>query len=1475
MKMVKSLVVAAAAFGSLILPSGLRADTAPQYRIAEWIESTGKQYFDTEFCPDGTAAKAELKYKLTNTPSGENWALSNWGGGIAWRTGAKAGDNFTAAILDNFTLAKSSTGGTGTLSSYLFAQHKTGGTGVEHIRPSVRLWYCQMWNNAGELARDFVPAQRLSDGAMGLLDRARGIFVEAMGTDTDKFLSGALGFDIVVLIAAAESATAYSFAAPADYTDEEGRVRSAVSWAFTAADGTVISGGGSTAEFTTDKAGVLVWAMYADGDAVGFADEYREVEYIESNGKQFLDTGYVPNEKTVCEVKCQQITSKGENVAIGIWGEISWRGRTDQNSSSGFTRSTVDGWYLLKSSAGSASGAKVSAMLFAQNGKGLPASNNTNIRMASCKFTEDGVPVMDLAPAVRVSDGRAGLYDRVSGKFIEDNLGTTPFAVGSETGVCWVNVQRLGAGQAVDLSRPEVDTSLDGMRKYVASGWSFVDVDGTETQGEGATCQFNFTKPGRLTWLRSQSSVKVVVTSGEHGTVTPAEQWCEIGEEAKFTFVVDPGYGFSGFTGDLVTARRSFVGEKPLHLTANFEAGQLVEYAALESIDTNGRYFDTGYVPNGNNAFVSLEHKYLAFSTSTREENWAFGLYGGSPWRIGLAADGKSYQHEGAGILHVHEMCGDHEIVYGTNCTSSASISCYLCAQHLSSGKQGSAKFRLYGCKLGDADGLCRDYVPATRTSDGVMGLYDRVTGTFDEGLGTGEITGAARKYLVFTRISGFEPGAVISVPAPDDYVDENGHTWEAVSWRLLDVTGEIAAGTGKAAEITYPEGACTVEWKMYSEDDLHGTAERYHAVEYVEATGSQAIDTGYIPKPNTTCEIKCYQVTDANECIALGIWTSGAYWRGRTSQNNADGFRRVSAGDGWYLLTAAAGPAAAKCPVAFYGQNQGTSIKYGSCIRIAYCKFWEDGELVADFVPAVRESDEIVGFFERVSGVFHAAVKSTAAATNLTAGPEPTVQDKWVRISGAKVGGTLSFVGPQSGINDDETTRWSSGEWTLTGDDGEVVASGLGQTASFAYQKPGWLTWKIKYEHPVTLAEGVHCTVTPPAGWDGWGAEDEPLKFTVTPEAGYEFYKLADGDDESFVPSIAPQRPFTALTAYCRTRRTVAASTSVELQAAIDAASPGDILEVSGAGCELDATLNVTNEVKLVASPSTLFYKKQGVKTMAIKINQRNAVVSGVTLTNMYDQASDSTKGVGIYVVNGTLKDSRIIGLQSSHYYLALENGLIRNCEICNCTGSYYNDPPGSVLVAGGVCDGLKVHHNTSDYCPGVAIKGGELRNAAIYANVMNKEQSTRNCAGIYATGGKVWNCTVYGNVVKGENLKPSGLAVDGTVTVRNCIFWRNYAEGATGGSVSIGAGKDFSHNVNDIELANYPDTITDDPCLMNPDGGNFRLLHGSPCVDKGENADWMEGSTDLRGRARVLNKTVDIGCRESIPDGLMIYFR
>lgn len=51
------------------------------------------------------------------------------------------------------------------------------------------------------------------------------------------------------------------------------------------------------------------------------------------------------------------------------------------------------------------------------------------------------------------------------------------------------------------------------------------------------------------------------------------------------------------------------------------------------------------------------------------------------------------------------------------------------------------ASFRLYYFKLYDGEELCRDFIPAKRKSDSVVGLYDKVSNTFFTNKGTGTFT--------------------------------------------------------------------------------------------------------------------------------------------------------------------------------------------------------------------------------------------------------------------------------------------------------------------------------------------------------------------------------------------------------------------------------------------------------------------------------------------------------------------------------------------------------------------------------------------------------------------------------------------------------------------------------------------------------------------------------------------------------------
>lgn len=53
-------------------------------------------------------------------------------------------------------------------------------------------------------------------------------------------------------------------------------------------------------------------------------------------------------------------------------------------------------------------------------------------------------------------------------------------------------------------------------------------------------------------------------------------------------------------------------------------------------------------------------------------------------------------------------------------------------------------EFTLYGARISSGNDIAREYIPAYRKSDGVIGLYEKFTGTFLENAGTGAFTKGA-----------------------------------------------------------------------------------------------------------------------------------------------------------------------------------------------------------------------------------------------------------------------------------------------------------------------------------------------------------------------------------------------------------------------------------------------------------------------------------------------------------------------------------------------------------------------------------------------------------------------------------------------------------------------------------------------------------------------------------------------------------
>jgi len=168
----------------------------------------------------------------------------------------------------------------------------------------------------------------------------------------------------------------------------------------------------------------------------------------------------------------------------------------------------------------------------------------------------------------------------------------------------------------------------------------------------------------------------------------------------------------------------------------------------------------------------------------------------------------------------------------------------------------------------------------------------------------------------------------------------------------------------------------------------------------------------------------------------------------------------------------------------------------------------------------------------------------------------------------------------------------------------------------------------------------------------------------------------------------------------------------------------------------------------------------------------------------------------------------------------------------------------------------------------------GSILRNLLIANNYGTLEPAAVNIG----SGAFLENLTVVGNRLN----KNSGIAGimgpnNTVVTFYNVVFAdnkNNSGNGHTyvGGSLSHYYNCHFDAGATTYKAADSAIT-TGDPKFVDAANGDYRVTSKSPLRNKGENRDWMAKAKDLTGRRdRILEGTVDIGCYEYVPGGLMM---
>ena len=169
------------------------------------------------------------------------------------------------------------------------------------------------------------------------------------------------------------------------------------------------------------------------------------------------------------------------------------------------------------------------------------------------------------------------------------------------------------------------------------------------------------------------------------------------------------------------------------------------EYTQLNHIESGGsQYIDTGFVPNQDTKVImkvrpvsgsGSQQRY--FGVRSAQNTDAFDV----TRQLGARYNGENYQGVGDSNGVSYEIVFDKNLFYvddvlaHTFTYSAFSPNCnlFLCALNNNGSVLDVTKsyVKVYSCQIFDSDTLVRNFVPAMRNSDEVIGLYDTVTQTF------------------------------------------------------------------------------------------------------------------------------------------------------------------------------------------------------------------------------------------------------------------------------------------------------------------------------------------------------------------------------------------------------------------------------------------------------------------------------------------------------------------------------------------------------------------------------------------------------------------------------------------------------------------------------------------------------------------------------------------------------------------------
>ena len=333
--------------------------------------------------------------------------------------------------------------------------------------------------------------------------------------------------------------------------------------------------------------------------------------------------------------------------------------------------------------------------------------------------------------------------------------------------------------------------------------------------------------------------------------------------------------------------------------------------------------------------------------------------------------------------------------------------------------------------------------------------------------------------------------------------------------------------------------------------------------------------------------------------------------------------------------------------------------------------------------------------------------------------------------------------------------------------------------------------------------------------------------------------------------------------------------STIADIQAAIDAAEPGETITLADGTYAFDQPLTIEKGITLTGSHRDKCILAGSGSSFpavtALKLDHKDACVKNLTIADIPNPSVGDYgyHGVSVWINKGKLADSRVTGCKTSNgnrvagVSLETDAAFMTRCMVDHNASSGGNGIGGvRIQKSGGVIDNCLVWANSGgsgDYgAGGVSVRpdawGGKM---------------------------KVINCTIVGNtaVKSGGGLKVEVSYISATEApwIVNTIISGNTApDGA-----DLLFNSDNTKNLTGfnclcptVTYGTNPQTAA--PLFVDAENGDFRLQPASKARNNGDKnkaaaalgLEDLEGMTDYYGSDRVLEGEVDIGCAEFMVD-------